>query len=157
VTSHADEVAGLLDAPRVKELLMSSRRMALAKECPPLALGLTLATKRKHAEMTTRHVVVAMVDLFERLLTEAGLSGLGDLRDRAQAVLDTAPLRVGRDVVLSARLAGAVAGAVARPQPHLTGAVVREALAGDERVAFAKDALEDARARLLAAKAAKAE
>jgi hypothetical protein len=151
LTDHADAVAALLDADDVRALLSAPGSAAAGKRCPQLALAFADATKRKHRSLTTRHVVASALRTFDGMLAKRGLPGLGAAVARVEALLEREPRRTDDTLQLAPRLAGAVAGAIADRDTPLLVAVVRQCVAGDDAVAFAKDAINRAVERIRSA------
>jgi hypothetical protein len=160
VAGHADAIAALLDAPELLELVSAPITAAIANKCPHLALGIAEASKRKHRRVTTRHVILTIVRTGEQVLAEAALLGMGDAAARLERLLEQEPRRAEnvKGCTRAPRLVGAVASAVAtavgQPEGSLDGALVLHCFAGDEAVAFAKDALHDAKRRMAEAREA---
>jgi len=142
LAEQAHAIAALLDAPRVSELLKATTSMApedvaARKGCPHLYLGLGEAARRKHRKLTTRHVIVAAVRSFEKILIKRGLPWNGDTA-HLDLLLEREPLRSDGAIEFAPRLVGALAGAVARPEPSLDFAFLGKCFARDAAAASAR-------------------
>lgn len=153
LAAHGEAIAKLLDQPALPTYLKTPMATETAKALPFLTLGCALAVKLGHRDLTTRHLLVAGVQAFEKTLARAGEASIAQTVTELEALLD-GPRGTAGQVNLTPRLAGAVAGALMSPNPVL--ALVAECIRGDAGVAFAGPVLDDARARLKA-KAAAAE
>ncbi|HVH44219.1 MAG TPA: hypothetical protein VM925_17830, partial [Labilithrix sp.] len=72
LAAHAEAIASLLDAPDLAMVLTNPMSESAQRRVPPLALGQILASERGHRDLTTRHLVAAMLKTYDRVLVKAG-------------------------------------------------------------------------------------
>ena len=140
IHARADEIGAPLDDPRVGQTMQAP----LAAENAPLNVGFRLASKLKHADVTTRHVVTGMMNAYALTKNEKFLEFAEEaaaIAERLQSTLDrTTPRREGATVVWSPRLVGAIcAGHAAVGKELFFGTCFRECFEGDPDTAAARD------------------
>ena len=148
---HADSIAGVLDAPRLQAVLTNLAAPDVVQLLPHLVVGFARAATRKHACVTTRHVVFASLEMLDKSLQKKGLVGIGEAVAKMADLLDRTSKRraeADKTVYYQARLVGAIAFALATPVEGAGARLLAGCLAGDDGIAFAVEARTEALARL---------
>lgn len=139
-TEHAQAIAPLLDHPGIEPLLKDSTSTGSRAGVPELSIALSRAQKGKHAEVTTRHVVLGALVVIDTHLKRRELPGLETAIIQLTELIDRTTSR-SEAFVVAPRLFGALADVLADGtlETHLTMACLED----DEAVAFATAALHE--------------
>lgn len=137
-TEHAQAIATLLDHPDIEPLVMDASPTGARAGVPELTVALSRAQKGKHAEVTTRHVVLGALVVFDTHLKRRKQPGLDTTILQLTELIDRTTSR-SEAFVVAPRLFGALAGLLADGtlKTHLTMACLED----DDAVAFAAAAL----------------
>lgn len=152
--AKADEIATVLDDPRI-ELLLTKTESAEAKAlCSSTWVGLAAATEMQHQHFTARHVAYGALVIFDRRLADAGKPPMPEPLEKMKSLLERSVTKRGpksNQLILHPRLFGAIAHAlavVADEPDHLEGAIVGSCIVGDPEIAFVMEALTASTAEL---------
>ncbi|CAN5924892.1 hypothetical protein BH11MYX4_BH11MYX4_61700 [soil metagenome] len=137
---HAQAIATLLDHPGIEPLVRDATSTGSRAGVPELTVALSRAQKGKHAEVTTRHVVLGALVVFDGHLKVRELPGLETAISRLTELIERTTSR-SEGLVIEARLFGALAGLLA--DGTLETDLTMACLEDDDAVAFAAEALEE--------------
>jgi len=145
--AKAEEIAAVLDDPRV-ELLLTQAESAEAKQiCRSMAVGLAVATELQHQYFTARHVAHGALMIVDRQLANAGKPQMPEPLEKMRSLLERSAAKRGpksNQLILHPRLFGAIAHALSRAADspdNLEGLVVGTCLVGDAELDFVMQAL----------------
>jgi hypothetical protein len=145
---HAEAIAAILDHPDAEKLCTDMSSEWTKKSAPHIIVATARAQRQKHAQVTTRHVLLAEMVFTDRRLKKRGLPGLDGEISELTDLLDRTLARAALPII-SAGLFGAIASVVA--DGTLETHLLLRCLDDDESVAFAVKAIQDSRDRLDAA------
>jgi hypothetical protein len=153
--AHADAIAAALDAPLWTQLV--TKPVDHADVCPILAGAVMQTAERRHGEITTRHVLLALLKGMQEMLTEKAITDVTLPVAEIEALVERSARKSDTKgppptILMSPKLAGVLASLIIEGGDALKLKLHLACAQGDDAVAPAMEKLRAAQARLREAK-----